>query len=314
MGHRTLALLAGFIAACGLSVTGLDATSSSSSSGGSSSGGDSSIDTTTEGGAGDDDDAGVSIETIDAGGGTTTLFDAGADAATTACNHTAVIFWDSDTGNKDSATGLHDYMLTNGFSDVALGGAIGTFNGGGVGDPNTRGVVVMLLGNSLNPTMPSAGQQAIADRVTGQGVGLVTSAWFDVIFNSESDPLSQFALTQSTGYVVFGGQITLNFSDKLFWSSTSLKTAASVPYESEKTLTGVTNHATSGTDPMVFSLERGGTRVAHCALAINYPQRSRDHIGAPIQPPPPTTDDSLDKDDNVKKLFTNMALWAAHCP
>lgn len=333
MGYRTLglgaALLIGFVAACGLSVTGsgegLGLTDGDSGAPGSSSG-DSSVDTTTEGGAFDDeDDGGAAEETIDAGDDDTApIFDGGtADASAVTCIKKAAIFWDTDADNKSSATGLQSYMQSaaGGSWTVALGGAIGGYHGGGDADPHGKGVVIMILGRSYQTAaMPSDGQSAIADQVAA-GVGLVTSEFFDDIFKSTST-LSQFSLVSTLGSIYYRSPAKIDFADTRFWSGSSFTTAADVAFETVKTRSAdvainatVSRSSQSGTVkyPMVVSAERGATRIANCSLAINYPEQQSAHLIHPTpQPTPP--DDSLAKDDNVKKLFTNMATWAAHCP
>lgn len=307
MARRYLLLaLFGGAAACGLSVTGLEATSSLSPEAGapgSSSGGN--ADTA----GGDDDDGGLSQPVVlDSGGAPIVdagqLFDGGTttpDAST--CNNKAVVFYDD--GDQASGDGLVAFMLANGFAS-AVDAPLSTYQGGGGAiDPNANGVIVLLTARQIPSEMPAAGQSAIADRVTAGG-GFVTEEWttYDVA-NGNLKTLAQFTLaTSQDPYQYFdGSKVALSFTDKRFWegpgANNRFTTSAKLPFGDVNVRSGVTTNATTtGSHPVVLSVERGATRIAQTMLAVNDLS---------------VNDNALTTDNNVRTLFNNMALWAAHC-
>jgi hypothetical protein len=276
-------------AACGLSVAGGDQASGDASAAGSSDAPAPPLPQQK------DDAASVSVD-VDAGSVFTA--DAGDAEAGTPCRKTALLLADQDPASLNGATSA----LTGAGFNVTQVADYGSY----AGTPSPAGLgVVMLLDGVATPEMPTQGQQAIVAALA-QGTGFVTEEWSGWLLERERlQALAPYILFQFSGRYYDRETVTFSSaSTHPIWDGLpgSFSTAQRAAIGIDKARTGPVTSIAAATvpgvsvGPAVLVADDGTTRVAGTPFIVNQ-----------------DGENSLTLDANIRTLFANMALWAAHC-
>lgn len=176
-------------------------------------------------------------------------------------------------------------------------------NGEGVAAFDPR-VVVILAGVNYRLDMTTSLQAAVKTALMG-GAGLVTEEWAGYeIVHSHFQTIAPYILFS---YSTYTNAVTIELArtvDHPIWTGlpASFKSAKKLalgvgkPRGSASQTIASASSGSGGTQPGVIVQDNGKTRVAETTIAVDYYR-----------------DDSLNQDPNLRRLFVNMALWAAHC-
>ena len=294
--------LATGLAACGLSVSGLEPL-------GNVDGGTTTpTDATAPEGSTDDDaaserepprpqDPDADPPTSDAGD--VFLDDAGPITTPPACVLRALLLVDKDS---TAETPMASALTAAGFT-VSTIGDYSKSNGEGVAAFDPR-VVVLLAGVNYKLDITGPLQTAVKNALAA-GAGLVTEEWAGYeILHSHFQGIAPYVLFS---YSSFTNAVTTDFTKVTahpIWNGlpSPFRTTKKIAFGIGKTRgtstesIGTVSAPGVASQPGIIVRDNGKTRVAETTIAVDYYQ-----------------DGSLGADPNIRRLFVNMALWAAHC-